>query len=101
MITFALISLTAMIFALSLDWLQTLWIARNPVKASEINVILGKHPSVARVCWYFAAWIVVLAGIAVALFAFGWIWPAVALCVLAAVFEAVVVIRNFILHVPA
>ena len=38
---------------LTLDWRQTLTIARNPRTESEINRILGPHPSVVAVCRYF------------------------------------------------
>ena len=38
---------------LALDWRQTLTIARNPRTESEINRILGPHPSVVAVCRYF------------------------------------------------
>ena len=86
--------------ALGLDWLQTLWIARNPDKTWEINVILGKHPSVARVCWYFAVCIVLLVAAAVALYLGGWPRVAIGLCALVAIFEAVVVGRNFRLGIP-
>ncbi len=44
---------------LLLDWGETLNIARNPERLSEINPILGKHPSLAKVNWYFGTSVVV------------------------------------------
>ena len=38
-----------------LDWAQTRTIAKNPNKYSEINPILGRHPSTGRVNNYFLA----------------------------------------------
>lgn len=38
-----------------IDGLQTVHIARNPHRFFERNPILGRHPSVQRVLWYFAA----------------------------------------------
>lgn len=38
-----------------LDWGQTRWIAKNPDRAWETNVLLGRHPSVGRVNNYFLA----------------------------------------------
>lgn len=43
---------------LAIDAWQTRYIALHPESHSEINVILGRHPSVAKVCYYFAACIV-------------------------------------------
>lgn len=40
--------------ALTMDWLQTRTIALNPTKFSESNFILGKHPSLMAVDFYFA-----------------------------------------------
>jgi len=39
----------------TLDWMQTLTIARNPDRWHETNPILGNHPSVAQVNQYFLA----------------------------------------------
>lgn len=87
--------------AVGLDWLQTLRIARNPSTWSEINVILGPHPSVAHVCWYFGAWEVVVALLTWLLFRYGLPWFAVGLCMLVAVFETAVVWRNYRLGLKA
>jgi hypothetical protein len=46
--------------ALVADTFQTLSIARDPEHFSEINVVLGKHPTVERVLWYFAICIVLV-----------------------------------------
>lgn len=43
---------------LILDWGQTLYIAKNPVRFHELNPILGEHPSVGSVNTYFAAAII-------------------------------------------
>ena len=40
---------------LILDWRQTLTIARHPERWSEVNIILGRHPSVRAVHLYFSA----------------------------------------------
>lgn len=40
---------------LALDWAQTRYIAKHPDNHSEINVILGDHPSSGRVDGYFAS----------------------------------------------
>ena len=39
----------------TMDWTQTLHIARNPDKYYEMNQTLGRHPSEGRVNSYFAA----------------------------------------------
>lgn len=97
-ITFCLV---VAVGALSLDWLQTLTIARNPAQWSEINVILGKHPSVSRVCWYFGAWVVVMPVATAVLCLFRLPGLALGLCVLIAVFEGAVVWRNYRLGIVA
>jgi hypothetical protein len=37
------------------DWAQTRNIARNPDKWTETNPLLGAHPSVRQVDWYFVS----------------------------------------------
>lgn len=62
------------------DWAQTIVIARNPLVWSEMNPILGRHPSPGRVHAYFTlCCLLVLAG-AVGLWWYGQI---VLLCFLA------------------
>lgn len=87
--------LVAAIVALALDWLQTLSIARNPAQWAEINVILGKHPTVARVCWYFGVCAVLVVLLTWLLWWYALPGLALGLCVLVAIFEAGVVWRNF------
>ncbi|PRZ51238.1 hypothetical protein BX589_12079 [Paraburkholderia fungorum] len=87
--------------ALCLDWRQTLQIARNPATLSEINVILGKHPSVSRVCWYFGACVLLVVLLTGLLWWYALPGLAVGLCVLVGVFEAAVVWRNFRLGISA
>ena len=41
------------------DWSQTRYIAENPDKYWEVNPLLGKHPSRARVDNYFMSWWIV------------------------------------------
>lgn len=101
MIAAVILCLLAALSALGLDWLQTLRIARNPATMSEINVILGPHPAVARVCWYFGAWIVVVALLTGLLWWYALPWIALALCAVIALFEAVVVWRNYRTGDPA
>lgn len=93
--------LAAAVVALVLDWRQTLRIARNPATLSEINLILGPHPSVSRVCWYFGAWGVFVVLLTWVLWWYALPWLALAVCVAIALFEAVVVWRNYRLGVPA
>lgn len=42
----------------AVDWGQTLEIARNPRDYSEMNPVLGDHPSVGKVNLYMGAWAV-------------------------------------------
>lgn len=49
---------------LFLDCLQTIQIAKHPEKWSEINVILGKHPTVKAVMNYFTICILSYIGLA-------------------------------------
>jgi hypothetical protein len=39
----------------AMDWAQTRTTAKHPEQWQELNVVLGKHPSVDRVNAYFAA----------------------------------------------
>ena len=50
----ALALLVIDVVLMSVDAWQTRYIALHPESHSEINVILGRHPSVAKVCCYFA-----------------------------------------------
>jgi hypothetical protein len=93
-------SLAAAVAMLTLDWVQTLWIARNPTKVSEINVILGAHPSAAEVYWYFSACMLIVIGAAVALWVLALPLWAIGLCAAIALFEAGVVVRNLRLGIP-
>jgi hypothetical protein len=88
--------LTSLFAASSLvvDWLQTLFIARNPDRFSETNVILGRHPSAAHVSWYFALCIVlVFLGSALAYW-HGLYRIGIAVCVLLGGFELFIAWRN-------
>ena len=86
---------------LLLDWRQTLGIARRPHTESELNTILGPHPSVVAVCRYFMlcmlglALCMLLTGLA-ALWPYVWYLQAasVSLSFFVIVLEAVVTIRN-------
>lgn len=82
---------TIAILTLIIDWLQTRYIAKHPEKYSELNVILGPHPSVVAVNIYFMICIAIIG--AVAYFAtepYGAVG-----CGLLAVFEILVTIRNY------
>ena len=39
----------------AVDWLQTRYIAANPLSCQETNAILGPHPTLARVNVYFGS----------------------------------------------
>lgn len=93
--------LAAALVALGLDWLQTLAIARNPAQWAEINIILGPHPVVSRVCWYFGAWVLLVALLTWLFWWYAIPQLALALCALVAVFEAAVVWRNYRLGLKA
>ncbi len=41
-----------------IDFSQTLQIARQPERYSEINPIMGKHPSTEKVCVYFVTYMI-------------------------------------------
>jgi hypothetical protein len=47
-----------------IDWRQTRRIAEQPDRFHEVNPALGRHPSTDRVDMYFAASLVIKAGIA-------------------------------------
>jgi hypothetical protein len=94
------VGLALAVLFLAMDWLQTLWIARNPLRVYEINVILGKHPSVAAVCLYFAICIAIVVAVSVALWFFAHYLAAIVLTYIVALFEAVVVWRNHTLNIP-
>ncbi|MFM0638095.1 hypothetical protein PQQ63_15440 [Paraburkholderia metrosideri] len=93
--------LIAALVALGLDWLQTLAIARNPAKWAEVNIVLGRHPTVSGVCWYFGACVALVALLTGLLWWSGLPGLALGLCVLVAVFEAGVVWRNYRLGLKA
>lgn len=57
----------AVIGTLLTDMAQTLYIADNPNEYSEMNPLLGKHPSQEKVVGYFMGWIVAHTAIAMAL----------------------------------
>lgn len=50
----ALVLLTVAIVLLVIDAWQTRYIAMHPESHSEMNIILGRHPSVSAVYLYFA-----------------------------------------------
>jgi hypothetical protein len=77
---------------LIVDLLQTRYIASNPQKFRELNVVLGEHPSVSAVNLYFAAWLVGMA--VLAYLGTTMIWPVLALAGVA-VFEAGCTYRNY------
>ena len=37
----------------AVDWAQTRYIAKHSNQFEELNPILGKHPSISQVNWYF------------------------------------------------
>lgn len=87
-------SLAFVVGMLIVDWLQTLSIAREPDRFYEVNIVLGKHPSVARVSWYFAICIaLLLIGFACA-YLMDWERPAAAICLIFGLFELGVVVHN-------
>jgi len=47
---------------LTIDWQQTLKIARNPDKWRELNFILGQHPTPKKVNIYFAIVVALMLG---------------------------------------
>lgn len=51
----------------TIDWGQTRYIATHPKDMSEVNPILGKHPSVSSVDEYFLTTAILHAGIAYSL----------------------------------
>ncbi|WP_321940058.1 hypothetical protein [Paraburkholderia sp. J8-2] len=93
--TYYLVAVAALTVAtLVIDMLQTCVIARNPAQWSETNVILGKHPGVARVVAYFVLCIVLVVLGAVVAYRVGVMGAAVIGFGLLALFEAVVTARN-------
>ena len=48
------VALALLATPLFVDWLQTIQIAKHPERWFERNPILGTHPSVGRVCAWFA-----------------------------------------------
>ena len=72
-----------------LDFRQTIYIAQNPGKFYEINVLLGKHPSVPIVCLYFGACMVALA---TGCYYFD--LPGLVACIAVSILEAYVVVKN-------
>ncbi len=54
MLIVAYLILSVLVFALVIDWRQTLRIARNPLTHAELNPIIGRHPTERRVNVYFA-----------------------------------------------
>jgi len=57
----------AVVSALLIDMAQTLYIADNPNKYSELNPLLGKHPSKEKVVGYFMGAIVLHTALSYAL----------------------------------
>lgn len=82
------------VILLLLDWRQTLYIARHPECYSEINPMLGKHPSVAAVNVHFLAR-VALALAAFAVFIYlGWYPTALAMSAVLVAVEGYCVWHN-------
>jgi hypothetical protein len=44
---------------MAMDYWQTLNIARNPQKYSEMNPVIGRHPSTESVSQYFLSWMII------------------------------------------
>jgi len=75
---------------LTMDWLQTRVISKNPERFTEANPILGKHPSLRAVNIYFACCVVATVALA-------WLlpyWLAIGAGVALAALEAFVTLRN-------
>lgn len=53
-----LIFTVILVLLLVIDWAQTRFIAKHPELFSEINIVLGKHPSIEAVNLYFVFCIV-------------------------------------------
>lgn len=96
---FLTIAALVSIAMLAIDWWQTLAIARQPDSFYETNIILGKHPSAARVSCYFAVCIAVLGALIGIAWLCGRTHVAMAIALVVATFEAVVVVRNLLLGV--
>jgi len=75
---------------LVIDWAQTRTIAKNPWKWTELNPIIGSHPSLAKVNTYF---VIVIA------LSFVLYWFPIWLVSIFVAVEAVVVVRNFTLGI--
>lgn len=79
-----------LVLLLVIDWSQTRFIAKHPELFSELNIVLGKHPSLDAVNAWFALW--VFATIVSAWYAEPWFtWAAGGLCAL----EMAVTVRNY------
>ena len=79
------------VVTLLIDWAQTRYIAKNPERYFEINMILGKHPSVGAVNAYFSVCVVATCAAAYLLpNPWGAAW-----CGALAIFEVFVVARNY------
>jgi hypothetical protein len=82
------------IVTLLLDWFQTLTIAGHPDRFSEVNPILGKHPSKLGVSVYFIACMLLAIVVAATLYISDHHIIGMCLAIALALFEACVVIRN-------
>ncbi|KXU87035.1 hypothetical protein CR51_36220 [Caballeronia megalochromosomata] len=82
------------LLALMFDWFQTLTIAGHPERFSEVNPILGQHPSKTAVNVYFIAWMLITVGVAGALYLTSHLIIGICLTLALALFEFVVVLRN-------
>jgi hypothetical protein len=89
-----ILSIAFAVGSLVVDWLQTLCIAREPDRFYEVNVLLGKHPSAARVSWYFGACVLLLLVGAMSAYWYGAYRIGAVVCVLIAVFECGVTLHN-------
>ena len=83
--------LLLLVSLLLVDWSQTRFIAKNPARFTEINPILGKHPSLRAVNIYFSCCIALSVAGAYSLP----FWWAIGVGTAVVALEAFITIRNY------